>query len=296
MTTISRGFRVVSLVSLAALVGCGLLGKKGGDAADAEAEAAAVVEAAEAAPPAVAAPTATNENDVSRFPDEKKLENVVGTLQRTTNVREIPGIGKIVATLAKGGTVTEIAQRSTFFLVVFQNPKDNTTLMGWIGQESFTAPPAVEAGVPSIKCVLPETALISDAPFCGKVCTADTDCPSGQACKAPTNKLLPNGQKGDAVNACIVFTPPPAGRALVDASAPIRPISPIIPTQVIPPPPANVGVIAATGGKCPADFSLIKDGQCHRNCAKIGGCPASAPLCLNCAGPKVCAANRDICK
>ena len=87
---------------------------------------------------------AANENDISRFPDEKKLDNVAGTIQRPTNVREIPGIGKVVATLAKGGTVTEIAQRDTFFLVVFENPKDQKKLMGWIGQESFTA--QVDAG------------------------------------------------------------------------------------------------------------------------------------------------------
>jgi predicted flap endonuclease-1-like 5' DNA nuclease len=140
MTTFSRGIRLVSCsVALAALVpllsGCP---KKGGDAADAEAE-AAVAEVAEAAAPAAVVAAATNENDVSRFPDEKKLENVAATIQRQTNVREIPGIGKVVATLAKGGTVTEIAQRSTFFLVVFDNPKDSKRVMGWVSQDAFTA-------------------------------------------------------------------------------------------------------------------------------------------------------------
>src|SRR6478609_4683250 len=154
MATISRGIRLVSVVSLAALIplatGCGLLKKKGDDAADAAAE-AAVAEVAEAAAPPAATPAAANENDVSRFPDEKKLENVTATLLRPTNVREVPGLGKIVATLAKGGTVTEIAQRDKFFLVVFEDPKDQKKLMGWISQESFTAPPAVDAGVAAIK-------------------------------------------------------------------------------------------------------------------------------------------------
>ena len=132
MTTFTRGIRLVSSsVVLAALVpllsGCP---KKGGDGADAEAEAAvAVAEVAEAAAPVAAVAAAANENDVSRFPDEKKLENVAATVLRQTNVREIPGIGKVVATLAKGGTVTEIAQRSTFFLVVFDNPKDNRLVL-----------------------------------------------------------------------------------------------------------------------------------------------------------------------
>lgn len=291
MTTLFRGIRLVSLFTLTATVGCGLLGKKAGDAPDAEPAEAAVVEVAEAAapPPLVALPTAKNENDISRFPDEQKLENVAATLLRQANVREVPGTGKLVTTLAKGGTVTQIAQRSTFFLVMFQNP-DATTSMGWIPQESFTAPPVVEPTVVKVKCVLPETALISDAPFCGKICTADTDCPSGQACKGAANKLAGTSGKGDAVNVCIVFGQP---RPAIDASAPITPIVPPI-TPTIPNPAADVGVVAPTGGKCPISFTLVK-GQCHRNCVLIRGCPASAPLCLNCAGPKVCAANRDIC-
>jgi hypothetical protein len=312
MSTLCRGFRAVSLVSLVALVGCGLLGKKpSGDAPDAsEPEAAATAEVAtaepaEAAPPPVAAPAAANENDVSRFPDEQKLANVVAGVLRPSNVREIPGIGKVVAALAKGGTVTQIAQRDKFFLVVFEDPKDKKTLMGWIGQEAFTAPAVLDASVPVVKCVLPESALISDSPFCGKICTADTDCPSGQACKGAANKLLGSGGKGDAVTVCTVFGAPRV--ATVDAAAPastaVAPTLPIVPVTPIAPaapaagePPASVGIVAPTGGKCPANFSLIKDGQCHRNCVRFGGCPASARLCLNCAGPLVCAANRDICK
>jgi hypothetical protein len=238
------------------------------------------------------APAAANENDVSRFPDEKKLENVVGNIQRSTNVRELPGIGKVVATLAKGGTVTEIAQRDKFFLVVFENPKDQKRLMGWVSQDAFTAQP--DAGPAVVKCVLPETALVSDTPFCGKICTADTDCPSGQACKGAANKLSATGTKGDAVTVCTVFGAP---HPVADASAPNSALAPVAPIAApIPTPPATVGIVAPTGGKCPADFSLIKDGQCHRNCVRIGTCPAAAPLCLNCAGPKVCAANRDMCK
>jgi hypothetical protein len=82
MTTISRGISLVSALSLVAVIplvsGCGLLKKKGDDG-DASAE-AAVAEVAEAAPPPAATPAATNENDVSRFPDEKKIESVAATL------------------------------------------------------------------------------------------------------------------------------------------------------------------------------------------------------------------------
>jgi hypothetical protein len=292
--------RAVSFLSFVAVAGCGLLGKKVGAGADAEADAApAVVPVVEAAPDAAAAEAgaaaaaaapsapAANENDVSRFPDEKKLDNVSAPVLRTANVREIPGLGKVVASLAKGGSVTQIAQRSTFFLVVFDNPKDQKRLMGWVSQDAFVAPPTVEAGVATIKCVLPETALISDSPFCGKVCAADTDCPSGQACKGAANKLSGVGAKGDAVTVCTVFGAP---RPVATASVTPPPV-------VVPNPPATVGIVAPTSGKCPLNFTLVKDGQCHRNCSSVGACPASARLCVNCAGPTlVCAVNRDICK
>jgi len=68
MMTFRRGIRLFSAGSLCLLVGCGLFGKKGGDGADAEAE-AAVAEVAEAAAPPVSAPAASNENDIPAFPE-----------------------------------------------------------------------------------------------------------------------------------------------------------------------------------------------------------------------------------
>jgi hypothetical protein len=296
MTTFPRGIRLIScfgVVGIAALVplltGCGLFGKKGGDAADAEAE-AAVAEVADAAPPPAAAPAASNENDVSRFPDEKKLENVTATLLRQTNVREIPGIGKVVATLAKGGTVTEIAQRSTFFLVVFENPKDQKKLMGWISQDAFTA--QADAGLKVLTCTLPESPLFSDGPFCGKICANDVDCPTGQACKGAANKFV-NAKLGDAVTVCTVFSPASARPTLpVAPVAPTTPVAPVVPA-VLPIP--NVDVSAAVGGRCPVGFTLVKDGQCHKNCV-IGQCRKETTFCISCGAAKVCSANRDLCK
>lgn len=291
MATISRGIRLVSVVSLVALIplasGCGLLKKKGDDAADAAAD-AAVAEVAEAAAPPPAAPTAANENDVSRFPDEKKLDNVTATLLRPTNVREIPGIGKVVAALAKGGTVTEIAQRSTFFLVVFQNPADQKQLMGWIPQESFTAPAAVTVKAPT--CTLPESPLMSDVPFCGKICVNDVDCPSGQACKGHANKF-DKAKLGDAVGVCTIFTPPAAAAAVAPAGR--------LPTSVaitIPQPPANVNQVAPLTGRCPVGFALTtKDNQCHRTGCSLNTCGAGQ-FCVPCQGNNVCTANKDFCK
>lgn len=287
MATISRGIRLVSVVSLVGLFplvsGCGLLKKKD-DTADAAAE-AAVAEVAEAAAPPAAAPAAANENDVSRFPDEKKLENVSATLLRPTNVREIPGIGKVVAALAKGGTVTEIAQRSTFFLVVFTNPADQKTLMGWISQDSFAAPVAITAK--PLACTLPESPLMSDAPFCGKICVNDVDCPGGQACKGHANKFV-NAKLGDAVGVCTIFTPPAAAAAAAVGPAGRLPTSVVL---ALPQPPATVGVIAPLTGRCPDGFAIM-NGQCHRKCATAGGagCPAAASKCVACgASGNVCA-------
>jgi hypothetical protein len=237
-----------------------------------------------------AAPAAVNENDVSRFPDEKKLENVTATIQRQTNVREIPGIGKVVAALAKGGTVTQIAQRSTFFLVVFDNPKDSKRLMGWVNQDSFTA--QADAGLKLLTCTAPETAIVSDnVTLCGKVCTADTDCPSGQACKGRANRFA-NAKVGDIVDVCTVFTPGTPRASLpivaVEAGAPVAPVA------VVPTPPGITG--APVGGRCAPNFTLIaKDGLCHKNCNLIGQCGKDA--CLTCiGGVKVCSANKDLCK
>jgi hypothetical protein len=289
MTTIHRGIRLVScsvlLGLVPALAGCGLLGKKGGDAADAQAE-AAVAEVAEAAPPPAATPAAANENDVSRFPDEKKLENVTATIQRPTNVREIPGIGKVVAALAKGSTVTEIAQRSTFFLVVFENPADKKQLMGWITQDSFTAPAPITAK--PLACTLPETALFSDGPFCGKVCASDVDCPTGQACKGAANKFT-NAKLGDAVTVCTVFTP---AKPVATAITPVPAPTPVV--AVVPTPAGIVG--DPVGGKCAPNFTLLaKDNKCHKQCAQIGQCIPNG-FCAACQGAKLCGATKDFCK
>ncbi|MDB5220861.1 MAG: hypothetical protein JWO86_8788 [Myxococcaceae bacterium] len=293
MTTISRGISLVSALSLVAVIplvsGCGLFKKKG-DEGDAAAE-AAVAEVAEAAPPPAATPAAANENDVSRFPDEKKIENVTATLQRPTNVREIPGIGKVVAALTKGGNVTEIASRSTFFLVTFTNPADNKTLMGWISQDSFTAPVAITAK--PLACTLPETALISDSPFCGKVCVNDVDCPSGQACKGHANKF-DNAKLGAAVGVCTIFTPPAAATA--PQAANLGRVPQAVALTPPPAPAAGVNAVPPRAGLCPVGFALItKDNQCHRAGCSINTCGAGQ-FCVPCAGANVCTANKDFCK
>src|SRR4051812_21621272 len=228
MTSLFKGaFRPLSnlfILSLVGMIGCGLLKKK--DEADAG-EDAAVAEVVDAAPPPAAAPITANVDDVARFPDEKALDNAVATILRNgTNVREIPGVGKVVATLAKGGTVTQVASRGTAILVVFENPKDQKKLMGWVDAQSFTAAPVSDAGIKVLTCIAPDVALISDGAFCGRICAAGTDCPAGQACKGAANKFT-NGKFGDAVRVCTVFNGTrPAVVTVIDAGRP----------TVVPPP------------------------------------------------------------
>jgi len=287
-----RNLFLLSILSLAGMASCGLFKKKG--AGDADAGEDAAVEVVDAAPPPAAAPIASNVDDVARFPDEKPIENVAATVQRTTNVREIPAVGKVVATLAKGGTVTQVASRGTAFLIVFENPKDQKRLMGWVGQESFTAQ-TVDAGVKVLTCTAPEVPLISDLPFCGRTCVNDPDCPAGQACKGHANKFA-KAKFGDAVGVCTVFSAAPA--ATVAPNAPSRGAI----ATVTPPPPTAipvplVDVAAAVDGRCANGFVLVaKDGKCHRTCS-VGQCrgfkcAAPGPAC---GGTAVCADTPTFC-
>ena len=292
-TPFNRAFRtssVLLIVSLAGMVGCGLLKKKGADAEDAAAE-AAVAEAVDAAPAPVAAPIAANVDDVARFPDEKPIDNVAATILRNgTNVREIPSVGKVVATLAKGGTVTQLASRGTAILVVFENPKDQKKLMGWVGQEAFTAP--ADAGIKVLTCAAPDVALISDTPFCGRTCINDVDCPGGQACKGHANKFT-NAKFGDAVGVCTVFNAGGGPVAAVTTGGAVTPPPPPPPNAI---PIPNTDISDAVAGKCPVGFTLVsKDLKCHKICS-VGQCRVATRFCTPCNGTNVCASSLSFCK
>ncbi len=290
-THFRRGFRTFSILSLVAVVGCGLLKKKG---AEEDASVAPVVaDAVDAAPPPAAAPIATNVDDVARFPDEKAIENVTATIQRNgTNVREIPLVGKVVVTLAKGGTVTEVASRGTAFLVVFENPKDQKKLMGWVSQDAFTA--QADAGIRVLVCKAPEVALLSDGPFCGRICSGDVDCPAGQACKGAANKFT-NAKLGDAVTVCTVFAAARPGAVVSNGTAAV-----VVTPPPPPPPPGlpipDADISDAVAGKCPVGFTLVsKDLKCHKICS-VGQCRVATRFCTPCGGTNVCTSSLTFCK
>lgn len=309
-----QAFAIVTLLALAA--GCNLLKKN--DAADAGADAAAIAEADAAATPVetpAAAPAADNENDIARFPDETRVENVAATLARAYSVREVPVSGKVVASLAKGAAVTQISQRGAYYLVTFADPKDGKTKMGWLHGDAFSAVAVVDAGAKALTCAAGEIALFADTPFCGKVCATDAECGANMACKGSANKLV-NGKAGDAVTVCTV-------QVVHDAGSP-APIPTPIPTTPAPThdgggvvldgglgklfgdgglsikPPAPTGDVSTPVlGRCPDSFSLVaKDGKCHRNCSStnLAVCKKETQFCIKCDSATVCSGDRNLCK
>ena len=292
------------------IASCSGLLKRGGD--DGGSDGAVLVEVAEAAAPepapAPSAALATNENDIARFPDEVKIDKAE-TLRRAYNVREAPPAGTVVAPLGKGAPVTQIASRGVYFLIVFDNPKAaGTKSMGWVHRDAFSA---VLQDAGPLVCPTGELALFGDTPFCGKLCSADKDCPTGQACKGSANKLLPNGKAGDGVTVCTVFHPHDAGPPAPTPPAPVvdagKANAPVPDASVKPPDPAPTpapasDVVAPTGGVCPGNFVLVKKtNKCHRPCTNSTAateCKNRPYFCIKCDGDtkKVCGESQAQCR
>ena len=322
MRILVRGSAALVLVML--VVSCsGLLKKKTEEAAGLEAS--VVSEIADAAPAPTPVALATNEGDIARFPDETKIADEVATLQRAYNVREAPPAGVIITGLNKGTAVTKIASRDRFFLILFDDAKaPGTKQMGWIHRDAFSA--VIQDAGPLV-CPKGEIALFGDSPICGKLCSGDKDCPSGQACKGSASKLLPNGKAGDGVTVCTIFHPHDAGAPapVVDAGKPPVDAGGAAVIQDAGKPPVDAGpapkpdagpapapagpatdVVAPTGGKCPANFVLVdKTKKCHRSCAvgatqpdRLKNCKNANPLCIKCDKDekKVCAESQDQCR
>jgi hypothetical protein len=303
MRTLFRGAFCASLALL--IVSCGLLKKKG-DEGDAAAE-ASTAEVADAAPTPPPAALANNEADIARFPDETKLDNVAATFARSYNVREAPPAGTLIAGLNKGTAVTQIASRDKYFLILFDDPAAaGQKKMGWVHGDAFNT-----NVITTIKCGPGDTALItgSEAPFCGKVCAADSDCPGGQNCKGQANKFT-NGKAGAAVQVCTVFHAHDAGPGpspvATDGglSVVVKKDAGLVTTQDSGPAPGPTpvaGDIAAP--PCAAGFTLVaKTNKCHRNCPggpTAGQCTNAKSVCIKCdsqGGVKICADSRDACK
>lgn len=310
MKRLSRG--AAALLLLAAIANCDALKKKAGDAgADA---ATATADIPDSAPPVAPGPAAANEDDIARFPDETKLE-VASTIQRNSNAREVPSVGKLVASLPKGTAVTQVAQRDKYFLVVFDDARTpGRKLMGWVIQDAFSPLPTSDAGVKPLTCTAPDVPLFSDTAFCGRTCTKDADCGAGHVCKG-TASLLKNGRPEGNVTVCSAFVTHDAGApamTIADAGgaspgrlsalygsldAGAKPADP----GTTPPPAAggDLDIVDPVSGKCAAGFFLVpKDKKCHRLCPTFVECKnPSTKRCVGCGtGIKVCAAASGLCQ
>jgi hypothetical protein len=131
----TRAWRwVVAGLVLGGLTGCSLLKKPGGDAGDAG-------EAGEAVGPveAAAAPLASNEGDVTRYPDEKATVGGALTTEAPAELRTQVGAGgKLVVVLKKGTEVDKLAEHAGHYLVVGEDPKDaSRKLLGWASESAF---------------------------------------------------------------------------------------------------------------------------------------------------------------
>ncbi len=293
MKRVSSALRHASRLAPCLLVAAALAGcpHKKADVVDAAPPEVVVVDAG------VAPPEASNELDVTRFPDETKLDHVARSTQAVvTTVRKAPPSGAVIATLAKGTAVQEIAQRDKFSIILFADPKDATKkLMGWVFQEAFigggTTPQKPTVTNP---CPSGQQLLIGEQDFCGKVCKVAADCPNGQACTGSAKLFGLDGKVGEPVSVCSFLAGiRDAGPAVVDAG-PAKADAGTdagVPGQPVPVTVAGVQQPPDAAGACPPSFVLVPlDKLCHRTCNQPNGveCPAKARCSGTLAKDRVC--------
>ncbi len=160
-----------------------------------------------------------NTSEITRYPYEKKLKDVPGTLLKDGVARKSPPDGPPITTVPQGTTVTQIAQTSDSFLVTFDDPSSGARKMGWIAENAFTnapvpviggggggggghatsssggatssssggAPPPNPGGntifTQPVNGQCPSGFVKSNV-GCHRTCGADGDCPSGVKCKS----------------------------------------------------------------------------------------------------------------
>jgi hypothetical protein len=106
---------------------------------------------------------AENDADITRYPDEKGVDHLLGvTRLAASNARTQagPSAGTVVAALPPGTSVDKIAVRRGWFLVVFIDPRDPSAgrrELGWLDPTDFVAP---TGKLPSIHCELPRVAVL----------------------------------------------------------------------------------------------------------------------------------------
>jgi len=130
----------------------------------------------------------SNASDVTRFPDEKKMNEATKLEWSSSKVRKKPQ-GDQVAALAKGTAVTKIAEHQGFYLITFADPKDGAKqLEGWVYKDAFTPEVSMETTPVGGKC--PEGMKLTESAatgkVCSKTCTSNAQCKSGFVCYSGT--------------------------------------------------------------------------------------------------------------
>ncbi|MGH7270755.1 MAG: hypothetical protein ACREJ3_10020 [Polyangiaceae bacterium] len=129
---------VAGLGMMMALAACSFLKKPAGSDAGID---AGVMDAALASADAGARPLASNQSQVTRYPDEKAIEHATVTTEFPVGLRTQAGAaGDLIVNLKKGTEVDKLAEHGDSDLILCDDPKDSShKLMGWLSETAFSA-------------------------------------------------------------------------------------------------------------------------------------------------------------
>ncbi|HEX3344017.1 MAG TPA: hypothetical protein VHS09_05560 [Polyangiaceae bacterium] len=197
-------------------------------------------------------PTADNDADITRYPDEQAVDHLLGvTRLAASSARTQAGgaLGAVVAVLPPGASVDKIAVRRGWFLVVFIDPKDVTAgrrLLGWLDAADFVGPTGKP---PAIHCELPKVAALRGGQW-----TCVTPAPPGSA---PVPPLTPTS------------TAVPTAPTAAPTARPTRPLD-----------------VKQQGGACPGGYARC-GAMCRAQCGRDADCGLASAHCQGgfCLGP-----------
>ena len=211
-------------------------------------------------------PVLYNRLDVERYDDEKPVDSVKLTVKVPNKVaayRAFPG-GAMVAALAHGTEVVQLASRNGFYRVTFTDPeRPERRLMGWVASPAFEDPPKLPKSFGPARCTIfdggPGTQVYAleannTIAACEYVCNNPSECEStGGKCELRMfiDKLGTIPDTWQYTTVC--------------------PLQQLIPNG----PPQLIGNQPPFNGRCPFnEITVPKYGMvCYRACKKDLDCP-----------------------
>ncbi|HEY6463129.1 MAG TPA: hypothetical protein VIY73_23325 [Polyangiaceae bacterium] len=144
----ARAKGAIGIAGLAVTAALGLLGCPRVKPVESDAGAAGGGSAVSApsAVPQEPAQIAANDFEITRYPDERPMNHVLGATRVAASdarTQASASLGAVVERLPPGTPVDEIAERPGWKLVVFVDPKDRTEsrrVLGWLPDADFGAP------------------------------------------------------------------------------------------------------------------------------------------------------------